>query len=209
MSDDGGVLHPASLAAQALGWIDATTRAVVPPIHLATTYQRDPDNQYRSGRAYGRADNPGYDQPEALLARLEQGAAALTFASGMAAATAVFLALRPGDHVVAPKVMYWALRRWLLGHGARLGPRRRSRRHDRSRGAAGGDAAGRHPPGVDRDAGQSHLGDHRHRRRRGDRAWRRRAAGGRQHRGDAGADAAARAGGRYRHALGDEIPQRA
>ena len=115
MSDDGGVLHPASLAAQALGWIDATTRAVVPPIHLATTYQRDPDNQYRSGRAYGRADNPGYDQPEALLARLEQGAAAVTFASGMAAATTVFLALRPGDHVMAPKVMYWALRRWLLG----------------------------------------------------------------------------------------------
>ncbi len=114
MSDDGGVLHPASVAAQALGWIDATTRAVVPPIHLAATYQRDPDNQYRSGRVYGRADNPGYDQPEALLARLEQGAAALTFASGMAAATAVFLALRPGDHVVAPKVMYWALRRWLL-----------------------------------------------------------------------------------------------
>ena len=115
MSDDGGVLHPASLAAQALGWIDATTRAVVPPIHLATTYQRDPDNQYRSGRAYGRADNPGYDQPEALLARLEQGAAAVTFASGMAAATTVFLALRPGDHVMAPRVMYWALRRWLLG----------------------------------------------------------------------------------------------
>jgi cystathionine gamma-synthase len=31
----------------------------------------------------------------------------------MAAATSVFLALKPGDHVVAPKVMYWALRGWL------------------------------------------------------------------------------------------------
>jgi cystathionine gamma-synthase len=113
MSEDGRALHPSSLAAQALGWIDETTRAVVPPIHLATTYQRDPDNRYRSGRVYGRADNPTYDQPEALLARLEQGAAALTFASGMAAATAVFLALKPGDHVVAPQAMYWALRRWL------------------------------------------------------------------------------------------------
>jgi cystathionine gamma-synthase len=107
-------LSPQTLAAQALGWIDETTKAVIPPIHLASTYIRDPDNQYRSGRVYGRADNPSYDQPEALLARLEGGEAALTFASGMAAATAVFLALKPGDHVLAPKVMYWALRKWLV-----------------------------------------------------------------------------------------------
>ncbi len=32
----------------------------------------------------------------------------------MAAATAVFMSLKPGDHVVGPKVMYWGLRRWLL-----------------------------------------------------------------------------------------------
>jgi cystathionine gamma-synthase len=108
------MLSPQTLAAQALGWIDETTKAVIPPIHLATTYIRDPDNQYRSGRGYGRADNPSYDQPEALLARLEGGEAALTFASGMAAATTVFLALKPGDHVLAPKVMYWALRKWLI-----------------------------------------------------------------------------------------------
>jgi cystathionine gamma-synthase len=107
-------LSPQTLAAQALGWIDETTKAVIPPIHLATTYIRDPDNQYRSGRGYGRADNPSYDQPEALLARLEGGEAALTFASGMAAATTVFLALKPGDHVLAPRVMYWALRKWLI-----------------------------------------------------------------------------------------------
>jgi cystathionine gamma-synthase len=106
-------LSPQTLAAQALGWTDETTKAVIPPIHLATTYIRDPDNQYRSGRVYARADNPSYDQPEALLAQLEGGAAALTFASGMAAATTVFLALKPGDHVLAPKVMYWALRKWL------------------------------------------------------------------------------------------------
>jgi cystathionine gamma-synthase len=108
-------LQPATLAAQALGWVDPTTRAIIPPIHLATTFIRDPDNQYRTGRAYGRADNPTYDHPEALLARLEGGAACLSFASGMAAATAVFLALQPGDHVVAPTVMYWGLRKWLAG----------------------------------------------------------------------------------------------
>lgn len=105
--------HPATLAAQALGWIDETTKAIIPPVHFATTFIRDPDNQYRTGYSYARPHNPTYEQPEALLAALEGGAACLTFASGMAAATAVFLALKPGDHVVAPNVMYWGLRKWL------------------------------------------------------------------------------------------------
>ena len=108
--------RPATLAAQGLGWIDEATKALIPPIHLSTTFIRDPDNQYRSGLVYGRPNNPTFSQPEALLARLEGGAAAMLFASGMAAATAVFLALRPGDHVVAPQVMYWALRKWLMGY---------------------------------------------------------------------------------------------
>src|SRR3954468_6620679 len=103
----------ASLAAQAMGWIDPVTKAVVPPIHMASTYQRDEDNGYRSGRIYARADNPTFDQAEATLAALEGGAKALVFSSGMSAATACFLALAPGDHVVAPKVMYWSLRNWL------------------------------------------------------------------------------------------------
>ena len=107
-------VHPATIAAQALGWIDEQTRAVVPPIHVSTTYIRDPDNQYRSGRVYARADNPAFDQAQAVLARLEHGAQAALFASGMAAATAVFQALAPGDHVLAPKVMYWSLRHWLM-----------------------------------------------------------------------------------------------
>jgi cystathionine gamma-synthase len=106
--------HPETLAAQGLGWIDERTRAVTPPIHLSSTYLRDEDNQYRSGRVYARADNPAFDQPEAVIRELENGAQAALFASGMAAATAVFLALAPGDHVLAPKVMYWSLRNWLL-----------------------------------------------------------------------------------------------
>jgi cystathionine gamma-synthase len=106
-------VRAASLAAQAMGWIDPTTKAIVPPIHMASTYLRDPDNAYRSGRIYARADNPTFDQAEATLAALEGAAAALIFSSGMSAATACFLALSPDDHVVAPKVMYWALRNWL------------------------------------------------------------------------------------------------
>jgi len=106
--------HPDTLIAQALGWVDESTRAITLPLHFSSTYLRDPDNQYRSGRVYARADNPAFDQAEALLARLERGQQALLFASGMAAATAVFQALAPGDHVLAPKVMYWSLRNWLM-----------------------------------------------------------------------------------------------
>jgi cystathionine gamma-synthase len=106
---------PATLAAQALGWIDEETRAISPNLQTSSTYLRDADNGYRSGRIYQRDDNPAFDQPEALLAALEGGADAMLFSSGMAAATAVFLSLAPGDHVIAPKVMYWSLRNWLLG----------------------------------------------------------------------------------------------
>ena len=106
-------LHPATLAAQALGSTDASTGAVVLPIHTATTFLRDPDNQYRRGPSYGRADNPSYDQPQALLTALEGGAATLLFSSGMAAAAAVFQSLPRDAHVVAPRVMYWGLRSWL------------------------------------------------------------------------------------------------
>src|SRR5262245_53868096 len=111
----------ASLAAQAMGWIDPVTKAVVPPIHMASTYQRDEDNAYRSGRIYARADNPTFDQVEATLSALEGGAKALVFSSGMSAATACFLGLAPGSHVVAPKVMYWSLRNWLGGFAKEWG----------------------------------------------------------------------------------------
>jgi len=114
-------LAAASLAAQALGWIDPVTKAVVPPIHMASTFLRDEDNAYRSGRIYARADNPTFDQAEATLTALEGGAKALVFSSGMSAATACFLALPPGSHVVAPKVMYWSLRNWLMGFATQWG----------------------------------------------------------------------------------------
>ncbi|HSB25308.1 MAG TPA: aminotransferase class V-fold PLP-dependent enzyme [Burkholderiaceae bacterium] len=114
-------LKPESLAAQALGWVDEKTRAISPPIHASTTFVRDPDNQYRSGRIYARADNPAFDQAEALIARLEDGAHSALFASGMAAATAVFQSLAPRDHVLAPKVMYWSLRNWLMNFATTWG----------------------------------------------------------------------------------------
>jgi cystathionine gamma-synthase len=116
-------LKPRTLAAQALGSIEPTTGAIVPPVHLATTYQRDADNQYRSGFSYGRPDNATVRHAEAVIAALEAAGQSMLFGSGMAAATAVVLALEPGSHIVAPRVMYWALRHWLTVEASRFGYR--------------------------------------------------------------------------------------
>jgi cystathionine gamma-synthase len=113
--------NPRTLAAQALGTVDPLTRAVVPPLHVATTFIRDPDNEYRSGYAYGRPDNATVRQTEAVIAALEGAHEALVFGSGMAAATSVILAVPPGSRIVASQVMYWAFRRWLMNEGPRFG----------------------------------------------------------------------------------------
>jgi len=112
-----------TIAAQALGVIDPATRAVVPPLHLSTTFIRDPDNQYRAGYVYGRPDNATVRQTEAVIAALEGAREAALFASGMAAATTIVLALPQGSRIIASQVMYWAFRQWLMNEAARLGHR--------------------------------------------------------------------------------------
>src|ERR1700675_2718347 len=102
-----------TLAAQAMGDIDPVYGALVPPIHPSTVYEFGPDGTYRSGRAYTRSDNPTYDPAERLLATLEGGAGCVLFASGNAAATAVFQSLLPGDHVLVARILYWGVRKWL------------------------------------------------------------------------------------------------
>jgi len=114
MSDLDQPWAPRTLAAQAMGRIDEASRALVPPLHVATTFIRDPDNSYSSGNIYGRPDNETVRQGEAVIAALEGAATALLFGSGVSAAIALFLSLGAGAHVVAPKVMYWSLRNWLL-----------------------------------------------------------------------------------------------
>lgn len=114
-------LRPETIAAQGGGGVDQETGALVPPIHIATTFVRDADNQYRRGFCYGRSDNATVRQVEDVLTRLEGASASLLFASGMAAATAAFLALERPAHVVAPRSMYWGLRQWLMTHAVGLG----------------------------------------------------------------------------------------
>src|SRR6516225_5966040 len=94
-----------TLAANALGAGEPTTRALTPPIHVATTYIRDADSGYGTGFVYGRSDNISIHQSEALIAELVLACEAMMFSSGMAAATAVCLSLAPA-HIVAPNMMY-------------------------------------------------------------------------------------------------------
>jgi len=114
-------LSPETLAAQALGDVDPVFGAVSPPIHPSTVYEANTDGTVRGGVAYTRADNPTYDHAEKLLAALEGGASCMLFASGSAAATAVFQSLLPGDHVVVPRILYWGVRKWLAEFGIAWG----------------------------------------------------------------------------------------
>jgi cystathionine gamma-synthase len=111
-----------TLAAQALGEVDQVSGGLAPVINPSTSYERQADGSYRQDRQYTRADNPTVEHAERLLAALEgAGCACALFASGMAAATAVFQSLLPGDHVLVSRVLYWGVRKWLAEFGLTWG----------------------------------------------------------------------------------------
>lgn len=115
-------LSPETLIAQALGEIDPVSGALAPPISLSTNFEQAADGSYHQGRVYSRADNPTYEQAERMLAMLEGAdGGCILFASGMAAATAVFQSLIPGDHVVVSRMLYWGVRKWLAEFGMSWG----------------------------------------------------------------------------------------
>ena len=86
---------------------DAATAAVTPPIHLSTTFEREPDLSFRGGHLYTRESNPNRVALETCLAQLEGGAAALAFSSGSAATNAVMQCLEPDAHVILPDDAYY------------------------------------------------------------------------------------------------------
>ncbi|MGY1833731.1 cystathionine gamma-synthase [Blastococcus sp. SYSU DS0510] len=80
---------------------DPATGAVIPPLHLTTTYKQDGVGGLRGGYEYSRSGNPTRDALQAQLAALEQGTTALAFASGLAAEDALLRTVcRPGDSIV-------------------------------------------------------------------------------------------------------------
>jgi cystathionine gamma-synthase len=103
----------ATLAAHAAGEPSDAARSLAPPIDLSTTFERDPNGEHSGGFAYSRDDNPNRRALERALAALEGGFDAAAFASGSAAATTLFQALRPGDHVVVARDSYYSIRQML------------------------------------------------------------------------------------------------
>ncbi len=122
MTEQRPPLSPETLAAQALGDIDPVSGGLAPIINPSTNYEQQADGSYHQDRVYTRADNPTYEYAERLLAALEgAGCGCVLFASGMAATTAIFQSLLPGDHVLVARMLYWGVRKWLAEFGLTWG----------------------------------------------------------------------------------------
>lgn len=80
--------------------------AIVPPVHRSTIYEIDERGHQEENWHYTRLGNPNRKQWERVLSTMEEGAGAAAFSSGVAAASAVFQSLNPGDHVIIPDDVY-------------------------------------------------------------------------------------------------------
>lgn len=93
---------------------DPTTGALVPPLHLASTYHLGTAENgaaifagEKEGFVYSRWGNPTVEILQQRVAALENAEAALCTASGMAAImTAVLNVVRAGDHMISAKAIY-------------------------------------------------------------------------------------------------------
>jgi len=86
---------------------DPTTGAVIPPVYFTTTFVQDGIGGFRGGYEYARGGNPTRTALQELLASLEGGSAAFSFASGLAAEDALLRALlAPGQHVLMGNDVY-------------------------------------------------------------------------------------------------------
>ena len=106
-------LRPETIAAHAMNATDAVTGAVVPPIHMATTYARDENYLPLLKENYQRSGGPTLWQAEEIIAKLEKGPECLLFPSGMQAIATLFETIPAGAHVAALDTMYYGTRDWL------------------------------------------------------------------------------------------------
>ena len=84
---------------------DPQTGAVVPPIHVASTFVQPAAGEWGEFD-YSRSGNPTRKALETTIASLEGGTHALAFSTGMAATHAVTMLLSAGDHIVAGSDIY-------------------------------------------------------------------------------------------------------
>ncbi|SFH02612.1 trans-sulfuration enzyme family protein [Pedobacter insulae] len=106
-------MKPETKAIHALNHTEAATGDVSMPISLSTTFYRAEDGGYPGGHMYSRVSNPNRSALESVITALEFGAETCTFSSGNTAGMAVFQALDPGSHIIAPDDMYWGFKKQL------------------------------------------------------------------------------------------------
>jgi len=99
---------------------DPATGAVVPPVHVASTFVQPGAGQWGE-YDYSRSGNPTRTNLQSTLASLEGGVGALAFSTGMAAVHAVTMLLESGDHVLAGADIYGGTYRLLHKIVARSG----------------------------------------------------------------------------------------
>lgn len=107
-------MKPETVAIHAGNFYKTSTNDVTLPINLSTTFLRNEEGGYSGGHMYSRVSNPNRTALETALAALEKGAGACAFSSGNTAGMAVFQALSPGSHIIAPDDMYWGFKKQLL-----------------------------------------------------------------------------------------------
>jgi cystathionine gamma-synthase len=98
-------LDPRTAAVRAGLETDPSTGAVVPPLHLSSTYTF-PAFGEKGPYDYSRSGNPTRDLLAAALADLENGAGAVVTGSGMAAIALVGQLLPRGSRLIAPHDCY-------------------------------------------------------------------------------------------------------
>ncbi|MBS0030145.1 trans-sulfuration enzyme family protein [Chitinophaga sp. 22321] len=85
--------------------VDPHTGAIAVPIYQTSTFVQEAPG-VNKGYDYARSNNPTRETAEKIIAKLEGGAAASAFSSGLAAIDAVIKLLKSGDEIVAVDDIY-------------------------------------------------------------------------------------------------------
>jgi cystathionine gamma-synthase len=102
--------------------IENKEKAVIPPLFSSTTFERgESGTDFPGGFIYSRYNNPNRQILEEKIAAMEDGASCISFASGMAAANAIFQSLQYGDHILMPDDTYFAIKHLLDVAFSRMG----------------------------------------------------------------------------------------
>jgi len=113
---------PDTLLAQLGHFLDSSTGGLTPPFQPTTTFARHPNYDLVSpSHIYARDDNSLYRLAESVICQLEHGEDALLWPSGLAAVSALVLAIGPGRSIFVQKGIYYGVTVWTRRHARRSG----------------------------------------------------------------------------------------